>query len=209
MRAQTGCLAASAATCSPWLGRRVISQFLISAADICRRGVKSVPHNKSDAYYKLLLKYRGPELLRKIEELVRDPDMLGLDDDLNEPMLALVDQPSATGAVCAYAEVSLTNGWVRCRASRITIDLCLSVYFDHFSHQSGVQRGWADCPAHGCIRYKFVHEFSSREHFVADMLAWLQAGIDGSHATKDAHLQYSPPSDVVQLVQEDMRVCDV
>ena len=79
----------------------------------------------------------------------------------------------------------------------------LKVYFDHCTHQSGRQRGWVDCVAHACIRYKFCT--GSQLEFLADMYALQLAG---PICTTGVHLGHCPTQEDVAAVMADLRVRD-
>ena len=51
----------------------------------------------------------------------------------------------------------------------------VSIYFDRCTHASGMQRAFCSCPHHRpekCRRYVFVHNFETRNHAAAWLLAW-------------------------------------
>jgi len=74
----------------------------------------------------------------------------------------------------------------------------LRVYFDHYSHSSGVQRGFVNCDVHGCIKYEFVTLAENRHMFCAYMVAWHQA--KHRHGTKHDHLGHRPSREEVDEV---------
>ena len=52
-----------------------------------------------------------------------------------------------------------------------------TVMFDHYSHSSGVQRGYIRCPMHDrCFRYTSVSMFRSRTRLCAYLMAWRALG---------------------------------
>ena len=65
-------------------------------------------------------------------------------------------------------------------------------YFDYGSHTSGGgQRGWANCPCRGCIKYWFVAS-ASREEMCAALYLWAEHGrLDPVHE-RPAHLAFLP-----------------
>lgn len=52
-----------------------------------------------------------------------------------------------------------------------------TVMFDHYSHASGIQRGYIRCPEHDrCFRYVQVNQFPTRTRLCAYLFAWRTLG---------------------------------
>ena len=84
------------------------------------------------------------------------------------------------------APVAAASGWGRSIVDMGEGTLQVRVYFDHFSHSSGHQRGWVVCSSHGCIRYAACT--GSKESYCAAMYLWHQAG--GALVSKAEHLAH-------------------
>ena len=74
----------------------------------------------------------------------------------------------------------------------------VKVYFDNCSHQSGQRRTYIKCGnvAHHaeqfCVRYTFLHKYTSELDCCAWLMAWRQ---DGHHCDSREHHKYFFPSD--------------
>jgi hypothetical protein len=79
-----------------------------------------------------------------------------------------------------------------------------TVMFDHYSHTSGIQRGYIRCSRHDrCFRYAQVSRFATRSRLVAYLFAWRALGEalerDG-HQSRDCQ----PDELVVTAVERDV-----
>ena len=81
----------------------------------------------------------------------------------------------------------------------------LTINFDRCTHASGMQRAFVSCPHHkdeSCRRYVFVHNFETRVHAAAWLVAWaLQEPVA---ATKLAHYASEPDAELLADVLSDL-----
>ena len=82
--------------------------------------------------------------------------------------------------------------------------LKLKIWFDHFSSNSAVQRGFTNCRHHGCIRYTPVSGHISKERYIAEMLAWHLGGGREDIPDKDTHLKHKPSTQAVDAILSDL-----
>lgn len=103
---------------------------------------------------------------------------------------------------------ALPEGWKRTECSVGDLPP-LKVYFDHFSHQTGVQRGWCTCsePSHGsCIKYEFVTVARSRLEFCSMLFAWHRAA--ARFDNKADHLGFAPSAEEIADLERTMLLAD-
>lgn len=190
---------------------------------IFAKGIPCIVHNAKDGYYRCLLKLPREKLADIIEEFTSDThanqwymNQLVRDDAvLDEAHVASDGEAEPPVAPIALRQPDLPPlvapaipnfEWKRCIAS-LEGTKCI-IYFDNSTHDSGNQRGWVNCPAHGCIAYKFCHHFESRLEFAAYMCRWVQACILPECGSKATHLQYSPAAHDIQLAKSQLVIDD-
>ncbi len=198
---------------------------LVHHEDLVSKGVQAIPHGRPDMFYRCLLTLpaeRLPAFLAAGEGqnnayfvgVLRDSggNLEQIADDVPLPFAAL-PAPVQVPADPAYGEhqlvpmVLVPAGWSRCLVDDGEGTPAVKVYFDHFTggrRSGGTQRGWVDCPLHGCIRYRPCH--GSKERFVAEQRLWLVAR--DAYPDKAAHMGWAPPSADVDAAEARVRMTD-
>ena len=214
-----------ALTCS-MDARRPLSYFkaLLCRDMILKKGVQSIYHQKSDAYYKCLLRLPALSLLRVLTDAEEKTDgafVLALKSNGED-----FDDENADGAVeegavppprplplrdaVEPALESMIDGVVADRVqetlfSRVKCDVgpgspCYRIGFDmHTEQDRSSQRGFVECVVHGCSKRVPV---GSRTK--AQVCAWLylwRCSAD-DHSSRVLHLSWSPSeADVAEAVK--------
>lgn len=107
------------------------------------------------------------------------------------------------------AKAIVVSGWSRCICRRLG-GMELKIYFDHFSHSSGTQRGWTTCTLEHhkpCIKYEFTTIATDIRTFCARLYLWHERGDD--FATTGEHLEYAPTLEAVNMLSELLELRDV
>ena len=88
----------------------------------------------------------------------------------------------------------VASPWERCEVDLGEGTPKLRVYFTNTASVAGFdQRGWVDCPHHGCRRYRPRHSHASRRSFCTEMYLWRFAdGCDELSRAGHYDLQVSP-----------------
>ncbi len=185
------------------------------------KGVTSIVHSQKDGYCRCLLRLCPAALARMHAEMfgqsnyfflkcLRDTGGDRIDEEdadvsaagaLSDSALAMPPLSVGYGEVALVPAAIVTSSlWTRKLIDCGAETMELKVYFDHCTHQSGRQRGWVDCVAHACIRYKFC---TGRQRvFLADMYAWQLAG---PICTAGGHLAHCPTQEDLAAVMADLR----
>ena len=82
----------------------------------------------------------------------------------------------------------------------------ITIMWDHYSHSSGIQRGYVRCPGHdACFRYCQVSRFQNRTRLAAYLFAWRSLGAEGL-ISREAHQsqQCQPSEQQIALVERDV-----
>ena len=205
--------------------RRPLSYFaaLCKHDDIFLKGITSIPHDRSDFFYRCLVKLpmdklesimnsgeTADEFFRKEYNAVLP--LLPQGDDVE--MAELSDSAAVTmkGLVPITGPASMieTSAWSR--AAVTVVDAATGqpvmhkVYFD-FQHHSYGQRGFVHCkhPDHGtCIGHAYTQGFASRAEFCAAMHKW--ASSSQACATREEHLALKPEPSMGRPLPESMVV---
>jgi hypothetical protein len=191
----------------------------------CRRDIwqkvdTGIAHDQVDYYYRCLLFLEGGALATVLEEAAGKGDnwfkaQLG---DAGTQEVNDGDGSSATAvstsAAGAYVvaqslrepvvDVAPELGWTRVVAHLGDPSLKLKIWFDHFSSNSAVQRGFANCRHHGCSRYTPVSGQVAKERYIAEMVV---SHLDGGREyipDKDAHLKHKPSTEAVDAALPDL-----
>ena len=84
----------------------------------------------------------------------------------------------------------------------------ITIMWDHYSHSSGVQRGYIRCPGHdACFRYAQVNTFPTRSRLAAYLFAWRSLGADGQISRESHQSRDCKPSEAqIALVEPDVRL---
>ena len=191
---------------------------LASRDKVVAKGIVEIKHKMTDNYYKCLLFMDGPRLRATLDQMADKSDDwfrqqlkdsgcrradAALEDDPDDapplPALQGPDGPQYEADMPIVPFVVQSDEWSRCIVSHPSCPPT-RVYFDHTSHQSGRQRGWVECRAHGCIKYEFCR--GTKESFCARMMLWM-ADAD-RHDNKPAHLAFKPSEDVVTALASDI-----
>ena len=200
---------------------RATSYFacLVRSEELLAKGVKTIPHDFSDVQYQCLLRLHGSALAQFLAKVasgdancgwcrsqvkkfgdrdhVRDAGDVGEqpDDDVGEHADAVQRLVSLVPAILDKDSDQWRRAIVHMEGYPDH-----KVIFDHFSHQSGRQRGYVLCQAghENCSRWRFCDESPDREHFIASLVAW---SINGDPASDPSeHIASDPPADLVALV---------
>ena len=101
-------------------------------------------------------------------------------------------------------DVAPELGWTRVVAHLGDPSLKLKIWFDHFSSNSAVQRGFTNCRHHGCIRLTPVSGQASKERYIAEMVVWHLDGGREAILDKDAHLKHKPSTEAIDTALSDL-----
>jgi hypothetical protein len=192
---------------------------LSEAATLFHKGVKKIRHGATDGYYRCLLRLDSEALQAMLQflethhrpnnwfrDLLKEHPAALQDEDpvVVEPSYALPATPEQPLLALPWPDIAPTMGWNRSLVHIGEGSRRLKVYFDHFSHQSSIQRGWVDCWTHAnCIRYVFVH--GDKDRFLANMYQWQ---LDGEHEeigdSKHNHLKHEPADADVELIRHSL-----
>jgi len=182
---------------------------------IAAKGVNRIRHGCTDNYYKCLLHMNSDalqlfleqwllgqtdawckqQLLDKVEATPPDGDddelMIGNGEGIDEAGNIVGDDIGPL----AIPDVVVTSLWSRCIAHTGGTSRHVRVYFDSASHSSGIQRGWVECPAHNCRRYRDVNR--TKAEFVSDMYQWMIDSTQPHIGSKADHLSHMPDDPTV------------
>jgi hypothetical protein len=199
---------------------RPVSYFaaLLLHVELFAKGVPSVRHDGVDSYYRSILKFEGArlqEFLSSLGSTVPDEEACRrcsgvLEDGPSEADLAgevevlPIGGGNNGGEGLAASSSNLATevvGWKRVITHTGGDSLQVKIYFDNFSHSSGVQRGLVECVQHGCRRHIAV--FGDRRLFCASMYAWVADGFKEPWiGSPDAHRTHQPSEEHVNHVLE-------
>lgn len=209
--------------------RRPASYFaaLVNRHPIFAKGVQSIQHHMPDGYYKALLVVPSAKLASLIKRLVDKDNRWFLDaiKDCGQSVadFAEIEQPGGGGEADEAALLALEDdlgevaldivppqaqpsGWTRVLADMGEGTPVVRIYFDHFTHSSGLQRGWVNCGVHGCICYRTC--VGDKVSFCTRMYLWLQAGDSSQCPTKPSHLRYEVSETDIQNAKAQIRLVD-
>ncbi len=192
--------------------------------NIFEKGVTSVEHGGLDAYYRCLLPLdegalrslpvgwaaKGHAWLRSQlslngAEVEGDEERVGAADVAEALALPICD--SIADIIAPVVRSAAEEGWSRCMV-RLPPNAWFKVWFDGCTHQSGRQRGWAECGSYRCIKYKFTEVLESRVPFCAAMALWMGHGVMHSDMTRSDHLAYWPSPEQVSVAAMDVLTRD-
>jgi hypothetical protein len=182
-----------------WRGREYFV-VLLRARELFARGLLSVPHGRPNWFYAALLRLPTEALAdRRGESLAALPrhalEALG---GAGRP-----EAEALEGACGAESEEALRQralavaglGDVVRGRRVVSADAgggrVAEIRLDVYSHASGEQRAYVQCPWHdSCFKYRQVSVFSSREVCFRWLQLWLQAG--PAIPSKEEHKAYTP-----------------
>ena len=195
---------------------------LLQRDNIFKKGLTGILHSRTDNYYKCLLLLDADRLMKFLTEhdacpgdqtcrdMLKDVDADDSDDNTDhvqpiemlEPATRLL--PVEDGHVDHELQV---DTWMR----KIIIDnrdpnITLKVHFDGSSHSSGIQRGWANCDVHQCIRYRQIDRSEDQLDFCAEMYMWFKKRHD--YHDKPQHLDYVPSRAEIDLARQHITLRD-
>ena len=182
---------------------------------IFAKHVDGIEHNRSDIYYKILIRAPEDKIMRMLADLeAKGPKAARIalkrlrgrpvDEETTSsgedapPRPCIGDNPAEMAIVPFDADERVHWSETEWRRCIVTVgDLSTRVWFDNCSDTSRKRRGWSNCSQHGCGCIRFVHE--SRNFFAVEMLVWLRLGLEAPVAlTRAGHLGlYPPPRDLV------------
>ena len=175
---------------------------LLSASRIGAKGVTAIPHNKGDAYYKVLLNCTDEETLLALADCPEQsiPWHVSIEEDGNLEEVsvpaATIDSAFAAGPLFFDADnivqsVVETQGFARQIADSGPGTESCKIYFDNYSGSSNgaFQRGFMNCPTHCCIRYSQTGA-DTIEQYCAKALLWYKHR--EVFLTKSEHLAWQP-----------------
>lgn len=186
---------------------------LLSASKICAKGIATIPHNKGDAYYKVLLNCTDASALRVLAEGPEQSEewlanqLASVDENLDDvnglPCPAVsIDSSFAVSPLFFDANNILhsavqTQGFARQIADSGPGTESCKIYFDHYtgSTSRAFQRGFINCPTHCCIRYSQTGD-DTIEQYCAKALLWYEHRQFA--LTKSEHLAWQPSEAEVQ-----------
>ena len=193
--------------CRADLVKRPLSYYLVLLRHeaVIAKGVPEISHQQCDGYYTCLLNVPTQQLPALLDKS-NDQSNAWFEGQLKEHNCALADGvggDSSSALPLQCAAVAPLDGDVlqallnestmpalveESVMNRVIVDagpgtLAFKMYFDNFSGGGAHQRGFADCPCHGCIKYRPVHD-ESKETFCAWFLfvaaAWGRKSQHGS-----------------------------
>ena len=192
--------------------------------DIWQKVDTGIAHDQVDYYYRCLLFLEGGALATVLEQAAGKGDQwfkaqlgdIGTQEvDDGDGMSAIAAGTSAAGThVVAQSlrdpvvDVAPELGWTRVVAHLGDPSLKLKIWFDHFSSNSAVQRGFTNCRHHGCIRYTPVCGQVSKERYIAEMVVWHLDGGREDIPDKATHLKHKPSTEAVDAVLSDLGMED-
>ena len=198
---------------------------LVCRREIWEKAAVSIPHDKTESFYKCLIFLDGRSIMKIVEEMdgksdawfkeqLADADM----DQYGEDFTAAPAEVSAEAALAIanggydmlplpLPPIATEVGMTRCIAHVGGSSCRLKIWFDNFSHRTRFQRGWTNCAHHQCVRYVPVRT-EDKALFIAELYAWHEDGILPGIDCKEAHMAHRPSHDAVlavlaQLVMED------
>jgi hypothetical protein len=194
---------------------------------VVAKGVDEISHDQCDGYYKCLLHLPREPLLAlldcmddqsnawfdsklqehncKEDQEANDVDHVPLNVADGPAVMAGEEPPSdmlcdtmllpsmVTGTALRRAIVDMGEGTPICR-----------IFFDNFTGGSVHQRGFVDCPHHGCIKYKLVYD-ESMSRYCAWMYLWLRHGVEHPDIDRASHLQWEPRVEDVDVAEASIR----
>lgn len=200
---------------------------LALAKKIFERGFHSIKHMMPQGYYQCLLNLERPDPinahpnLREIANadfvnlLKQGTALLGLAIEGPPRLLALEDQPMDDSMDADEGSASDDDDCERIldmlEAPALGEDAPQfpvaprevqlegqTVFFDNFSHTSGVQRGYTKCTTrghHACFKYRQVDQFDSWQECASWLASWNRHA--PGQCTKQEHLAFVPDRGVV------------
>ena len=198
---------------------------LLHRGDIVGKGVGTIRHGGKDHYYKCLLKLSPERLLSMLADAGDDdhPDewykQFAIDDEAVEEDVADAEEDVLRLAVLDGAAeppghmlsilppVAKDYLWTRCIAKQLG-KRDNKVLFDRATDGTCRQRGWAQCPLHQCRLYRHCDEFTSREHMVAHMVLWKEAGWPAENHSRHEHLKWEPAAADVEALSTTIELHD-
>ena len=194
---------------------RVYFLCLAVASDIFEKGAPCIHHLMPEHYYLCLLRLHelGPlharaDLLNMTNIEFRAVWKASLDASSERPNLSLPDHDEwdVGGDEIVLPQVPLPAPPAIGvdPSAAILSESGATVSFDHFSHTSGVQRGYITCRHHAsCSKWSQVNQFDSKLEMVAYLVAWEALG---SRISKEVHGETSciPLWDDVDVVKASL-----
>lgn len=187
---------------------------LASVDMLVSKGVSLVRHNAPDNYYRCLMLLQGHRLDTFLEDESEHDDKwyrqrlgdAGVALAVEDGQAALDDgskagdgdDPDAMGPL--VPEDVVFNGWTRVVAHNGPESRRVRVYFDRCTHQSGIQRGWVECPRHNCFHYVFVTGYD-KIGFCSTQYQWLIDGDLVGIGSKADHLAHRPSAEAVTALR--------
>ena len=194
---------------------------LVDRKRIFDKGVQQFEHGKTDNYYRCLLRLEPEPLLHMLGNLAGMNDAwfksqlvnagadepeepVAIEPPEGDPAAFLALQGGAVGLEPPQ-ELALEHTlWSRKLCSMGNDTLVVKIYFDNATGDAGIQRSWLTCVHHagtGCIRWRNI--CGTQKQFCAMMYAWHCAAlVQPDCATKDGHMNYTPPQNEIDAVEQ-------
>jgi hypothetical protein len=208
--------------------KRPASYFLalLRQDAVVAKGVAMISHDQCDGYYKCLL-HMPPEPLLAVLDCMENESNAWFESKLQDYHRAELDEgdegdvalplPEAAAVMLGVGppsellddEMLLPSVVASSVRRRAIVDLgegtpIIRVFFDNFTGGSVHQRGFVDCPHHGCIKYKLVYD-ESMSRYCAWMYLWLRHGIEHPDIDRATHLQWEPRVEDVDAAETTIR----